>query len=398
MFNLRSKLDYNLNIALKQNAYQRYRVFIKCKNLFSSMVKKVSHYKNALIYPLESCNMIVANLNKYEIKSILEYPEVEKIFFDDYLFLCGMSVASANNCHSLSKFNNKYSGTNIKIGLVDSGVYPHTDLLSPHNSIDSFYDVINGLEHPYDDNGHGTAMSGIICGSGISSDGMYRGIAPSSSLVCFKAFDALGKGYASDIIYSIESLVKLSKEKNIKVLCLPFELLNHNSYIIDAFDKVFNFAVKHKVVPIVPSGSTNSNYNNIMGISTSKNCITVGGINQKTSSPYLYSSRGPYGKVHKPNLVSACINITTLNSDKNFISEKDGIKLYPKKLDANYKTFSGTSLSVAFISAVCALIFEFKESFSFSDVLSVLELACDPKELPKVNVGAGIFDFNKLLQ
>ena len=83
-----------------------------------------------------------------------------------------------------------------------------------------------------------------------------------------------------------------------------------------------------------------------------------------------------------------------MNSDKNFISEKDGIKLYPKKLDANYKTFSGTSLSVAFISAVCALIFEFKESFSFS----VLELACDPKELPKANVGVGIFDFNKLLQ
>ena len=136
-----------------------------------------------------------------------------------------------------------------------------------------------------------------------------------------------------------------------------------------------------------------------MGIATLKNCITVGGINQKASnSPYLYSSRGPYGKIHKPNLVSACINITTLNSDKNFISEKDGIKLYPKKLDANYKTFSGTSLSVAFISAVCALIFEFKESFSFSDVLSVLELACDPKELPKANVGVGIFDFNKLLQ
>ena len=151
-------------------------------------------------------------------------------------------------------------------------------------------------------------------------------------------------------------------------------------------------------MPIVPSGSTNSNYNNIMGIATLKNCITVGGINQKASSPYLYSSKGPYGKVHKPNLVSACINITTLNSDKNFISEKDGIKLYPKKLDANYKTFSGTSLSVAFISAVCALIFEFKESFSFSDVLSVLELACDPKELPKANVGVGIFDFNKLLQ
>ncbi|WP_442878733.1 S8 family serine peptidase [Clostridium sp.] len=400
MFNLKSKLDYNLNIALKHNAYQRYRVFIKCKKLFSSMVKKVSHFKGALIYPLESCNMIVANLNKYEIKSILEYPEIEKIFFDDYLFLCGMSVSSANNCYSLSKYsNNKYSGANIKIGLVDSGIFPHQDLLSPHNCIENFYDVVNGLEHPYDDNGHGTAMSGIICGSGINSDSMYRGIAPSSKIVCSKAFDALGKGYASDIIYSIENLVKISKEKNIRILCLPFELLNHNIYIIDAFNAVFDFANKNRVIPVLPSGSTNSNSNNIMGIATLKNCITVGGVDSKNSlSPYLYSSKGPYGKVNKPDFVTACVNITSLNTDKNFISEKDGIKLYPKKLDANYKTFSGTSLSVAFVSAVCALILEYNESFNFSDVLSVLKLACDPKDFPKANVGAGIFNFNKLLQ
>ena len=71
MFNLGNKLDYNLNIAIKNNAYQKYRVLIKCKTLFSSIAKKVSHFKNALIYELEYCNIVVANLNKYEIKSLL---------------------------------------------------------------------------------------------------------------------------------------------------------------------------------------------------------------------------------------------------------------------------------------------------------------------------------------
>ena len=399
MFNLRSKLDYNLNVAINENAYKRYRVLIKCKTLFSSILKKVSHFKEALIYPLEYCNIIVANLNKYEIKLILEYPEVEKIFFDYYLFLCGISISSANNCYSLNKNDLNYSGSNIKIGLVDSGVYPHTDLLSPNNKIEDFFDLVNKFNYPYDDNGHGTAMAGIICGSGISSNNLYKGIAYSSKIVCYKAFDKLGKGYASDVLYSIESLIKASSSKNIRILCLPFELLNHNYFIIDAFKSLFDVAINNKIIPIVPSGSNNSLNNNIMGISILKNCITVGGIeSHNNNKPYLYSSKGPYGKTIKPDLVSSCTNITSLNSDTSYISEKEGNKLYPKKLNANYKSFSGTSISVAFVSAVCALILEHNSSYSFSDIQSILKLACDPKDLSKDNVGEGILDFNKILK
>lgn len=399
MFNLGNKLDYNLNIAIKNNAYQKYRVLIKCKTLFSSIAKKVSHFKNALIYELEYCNIVVANLNKYEIKSLLEYPEVEKIFFDEYLFLCGISISTANNCYSLNQYNLKYTGTNIKIGLVDSGVYPHPDLLRPSNRIEDFYDIINGFENPYDDNGHGTAISGLICGSGISSDNLYRGIAPSSKIVCYKAFDKLGKGFCSDILYSIQNLIKSSASKNIRILCLPFELLNHNYYVMDAFSSIFDVAIKNKMIPIVPSGSNNSNFNSIMGIATLKNCITVGGIETKNySTPYLYSSKGPYSKLVKPDFVSACTNITSLNSNTSYISEKNGKKLYPSKLDANYKTFSGTSLSVAFASAVSALILEHNNSYSFNDVLSIIKLACDRKDLPKENVGEGILNLNNILK
>lgn len=398
MFNIRSKLDYNLNIAIRENAYKKYRVLIKCKKLFPVILKKVSHFKEALIYPLEYCNIIVANLNKYEIKLILEYPEVEKIFFDDYLFLCGVSISSANNCYSLNKNDLNYSGNNIKIGLVDSGVYPHTDLLSPNNKIEDFFDLVNGFTHPYDDNGHGTAMAGIICGSGTSSNSLYKGIATSSKIVCYKAFDKLGKGYASDILYSIESLIKISSSKNIRILCLPFELLNHNYFIIDAFNSLFNVAINNKIIPIVPSGSNNYLNNNIMGISVLKNCLTVGGIETQSKTPYIYSSKGPYSKITKPDLVSSCTNITSLNSDTSYISEKDGIKLYPKKLDTNYKSFSGTSISVAFISAVCALLLEHNNSYSFNDLQSILKLACDRKDLSKDNVGEGILNINRILK
>lgn len=399
MFSFKNKLDYNLNIALKNNSYKKYRVLVKCKNLFSSIVKKISHFKGALIYSLDYCNIVVANLNKYEIKKLIEYPEVESIFLDDYLFLCGISVTSANNCNLYDTNKSKYSGKNINIGLVDSGVFPHPDLLSPNNKIEYFFDLINEFKYPYDDNGHGTAIAGIMCSSGLNSNNLYKGISPSSNIICYKAFDKLGKGYASDVLYSIECLIKLSEEKNIRILCLPFELLNLNYYIINAFKCVFDVAIKHNLIPIVPSGSVNYEKDMIKGIATLNNCITVGGVNSsKPVTPYLYSSKGPYNKIIKPNCVASCTNIASLNSNTSYVSERNGIKVYPSKLNSNYKTFSGTSLAVAFVCSVCALILESNPSYTFNDVLSIIKLACDKKDLPKDIVGNGILSFNNILK
>lgn len=191
---------------------------------------------------------------------------MEEIYLDEYLFLCGMSVTAANRVHFSDK--SKLSGTGIGIGLVDSGIFPHPDLTYPSNKIELFVDLINNLHYPYDDNGHGTSMAGILCSSGLSSNNMYKGICNKSKLFCYKAFDKLGKGFASDILYSIESLVKISKVNNIKILCLPFELLTHNTFIISCFDEMFNYATSNGLIPIVPSGSNLNYKSSIMGIAT----------------------------------------------------------------------------------------------------------------------------------
>ena len=84
---------------------------------------------------------------------------------------------------------------------------------------------------------------------------------------------------------------------------------------------------------IVPSGSNTSVKSSIRGISTLNNCITVGGYDSiETPSIYEYSSCGPFHKLDKPNLIAACVDICSLISDTQFISEKNGIKLYPQAL------------------------------------------------------------------
>ncbi|AOR24845.1 S8 family serine peptidase [Clostridium taeniosporum] len=397
-FSYKNKLDPNLKYYMSNNCYKKYRVLVKYNNFQSSIEKKVKSYKGKLHHVIKSANLISATLTSRGIERLVEYPEIEKIYLDEYLFLCGMSVTTANKVHFSEKY--KLSGTGVGIGIVDSGVFPHPDLISPSNKISLFVDLINDLNYPYDDNGHGTSISGILCSGGLASNDMYKGIAHKSKLFCYKAFDKLGKGFASDILYSIESLVEISKENNIKILCLPFELLSHNTFIISCFNLSFKYAVSNNIIPIVPSGSTLNSSSNIMGISTCDNCITVAGLNSTTPilRPYAYSSAGPFGKSEKPNLSASCVNIVSLNSDTNYLSEKNGLKIYPKKLDAPYKTFTGTSLAVAYISGLCALLFENNPELTFNDLISLLKVACDPvDDISKVICGEGIINIDRLM-
>jgi subtilisin family serine protease len=398
MFSSKKKLDNNLKYYISNNCYKDYRVLIQYKDFQSSIVKKINSYKGNVYHVIESANLISAKLNMRGIDRILEYPEVCKIYLDEYLFLCGLNVAAANKVHFSE--NHTLSGAGVGIGLVDSGIFPHPDLISPSNKIELFEDLINELHYPYDDNGHGTSIAGILCGSGISSNSIHKGICCKSKLYCYKAFDKLGKGFASDILYAIESLSNIAKDNNIKILCLPFEILTHNTFIISCFSSLFDYAISKGLIPIVPSGSNSSNKGSIMGIATLPNCITVSGLD--TTLPlirsYCYSSCGPYGKASKPDLSAACVNINSLNSNTNYISEKNGIKLYPNKLDIPYKTFSGTSIATAYICGLCSLLCEKNPSITFKDMVSLLKVACEPVEdIPKTAQGEGIVNVTKLM-
>ncbi|MGL5649821.1 MAG: S8 family peptidase [Clostridium sp.] len=399
MFKFKSKLDCNLQMSLKKDIYKKYRVLVKCKTLFSSTLKKISSFKDALIYSLEPCMLISCNLTKGQILSLSEYPEVEKIFFDEYLFLCGITISNANNYHKGTS-TLKYFGKNICVGIIDSGVYPHIDLTRPSNKIVLFKDLLHNRSFPYDDNGHGTAMAGIICGNGFSSNGMCTGIAPLSKIISYKAFDGLGKGFASDILFSIQDLTNISSEHNIKVLCMPFEMLSNNHNISSAFELMLNYVVSKKIIPVLPAGSTLNSEFGMSDLALIKNALTIGGLSTTSNSkPYPYSSKAPFKKTKKPDFACACDSIITLNSDTSYISEKNGLKIYPKNIDAKYKTLSGTSISTAFVSAICAILFEYDKNLTIDDIKSIINLSCSNTKEHDINiVGNGIINLGKLLK
>ena len=88
----------------------------------------------------------------------------------------------------------------------------------------------------------------------------------------------------------------------------------------------------------------------------------------------------------------------SLNSNTSYISYKNNTKLHAPKLDTSYKSFTGTSIAAAYVSGLCALLFEQHPEFTFDDILSLLKVASIPLDIPKNQQGEGKIDINKVLQ
>ncbi len=397
MLNLKKKLDSNLMYYISNNIYKDYRVLIKYKRFQKNIEKRIRSFKGVIINHISMLNIITAKISAKSIRRLMEYPEIEKILLDEFLFIGDLSANSSSR-HTFN-INSKFTGKNIGIAIIDSGVYPHKCLTTSKHKISLFSDLINNINYPYDDNGHGTCICGILNGNMTTTEHQFKSICPNSKLFCYKAFDKLGKGYASDILFSINQIIEISKENNIKVICLPFELLANNIYILNLFKSIFDISIKNGLIPVTSCGSINTIYNSIMGIAILDNCITVGGLDAfySNSKMYDYSSVNNLSKKLKPDVLAPCDSIVSLNCDCSYISEKNGVKLYPHNLNVPYKTFSGVSLSAAYISGISALLCEKNPEADFYDILSLIKAACENSEnIPKNLQGNGIININEL--
>lgn len=93
-------------------------------------------------------------------------------------------------------------GRGVTVAVIDSGIDKnHPDLVGRVIGEKNF---VEDEATPDDLLGHGTMVAGIIAGSGVSSGGKYRGVAPGANLLNVKVIDSKGDGRVSDIIEGIE--------------------------------------------------------------------------------------------------------------------------------------------------------------------------------------------------
>ncbi len=143
------------------------------------------------------------------------------------------------------------TGNGVAVGIIDSGIdYTHPDFKNSDNTSRILYiwdqtadgtppmgfrsgaeytkDMIDTAlmsDSPYsvldfrDDIGHGTAVAGIACGNGNSSDGRERGIAPDSSIIAVK-LGRRGNGAfprTTEVMRAIKYTIDKAKELNLPI-------------------------------------------------------------------------------------------------------------------------------------------------------------------------------------
>jgi subtilisin family serine protease len=99
-------------------------------------------------------------------------------------------------------------GDGALVAVLDTGIDGgHRDLAGALAAPGGFVDVVGGAAAPYDDNGHGTAVAGIIAAR-MNDSGGTAGVAPLSRVLAVKVADREGAASYADIATGLAESVR----------------------------------------------------------------------------------------------------------------------------------------------------------------------------------------------
>ena len=380
-----SKICPILSAKIMSQSKEELPVIVQLKEGNTELENGIMSLSTRVKSSLPLINGIACNLTTDIIYRLANSPNIEYISFDSKVFTqldIAVPTIEAQFPHERG-----YKGKGITIAVIDTGVAPHQDLTRPVNRIVGFKDFINKKSSPYDDNGHGTHVSGIIASNGFSSRGKYTGVAPESNILAIKALDSEGSGNTSNIVSAISYAVETKNQYDTKILNLSIGSPANNSCQNDPLCKAVRKAVRSGLIVVVAAGNSGPDEKTILAPGISPDVITVGAvddkrtINPKDDSIAPFSSRGPTNEgLVKPDVVAPGVNINSLSNSK---------------LDG-YNALSGTSMATPLVSGSVALLLNKHGSLSPRDVKKKLMSSCIDLKEPRENQGAGLLSLQKL--
>ena len=233
------------------------------------------------------------------------------------------------------------------------------------NRIKGFVDFVDEKQQPYDDNGHGTFITGVCAGNGAGSGGKYMGIAPQAGIYSLKALDQNGEAFSSKILNAMEWVFDHAKQLKIKVVCMSFgsEPLGFNDPIMNGAEQLW----KSGVIVVAAAGNSGPEFQSIKSPGVSRRLITVGGMDD-----------GPSFKGYKPDVVAPAVDITSCS--------KDG----------GYTKLSGTSVATPMIAGAMCLLCERFPDITPDEAKRKLLSVCKPITYNHNLEGFGYPDLAKL--
>lgn len=239
------------------------------------------------------------------------------------------------------------TGRGVTVCVVDTGV----DLSHPelsHVRLVGWRDFVNDRRDPYDDEGHGTAMAGIIL-----ARGRLTGVAPGAQLIAVKAISATGSGtdarVASAVAFCTDPNQDGNDEDSAHVVSLSLGG-TPRPFLGSATDEAVNRAMDRGVVVVAAAGNDGRDDNgDVESPASVPRVLAVGAVDRQgviapfssrgqNDGPFPLPSRQDPDK--KPEVVAPGVEIATL---------LDG---------GGYAYVTGTSPAAAFVAGIVALLLE----------------------------------------
>lgn len=344
-------------------------------------------------YKIPLINAIVIEIDENNLNSLKELKCLKTVFQNTHITMQMDTARKTVNANIVQE--NGYTGKGIGIAILDTGISPNNDFLYPQNRILAFKDFINNKSKPYDDNGHGTHVAGIAGGSGINSNGKYRGIAPDCNFIGVKVLNNEGKGNASDVLAGLQWVMDNKEKYNIKVANLSIGTSNtsSNDPLVKAVENMWDSGV----IITIAAGNDGPKKHTISSPAISRKVITIGASDDNITANVWgnnlinFSGRGPTLEcIVKPDILAPGVNIISCLS--NSVSKQSD-----EIVDKNYFSLSGTSMSTPIVSGAIALLLEKYKDLKPDDVKLMLKKCCKNLHLPKNQQGWGLLDVYKLL-
>ena len=360
----------------------------------------------------------VVDVPNWLLKQLAAHPSVFNIHYD-------RPVARFNYRTSLTVGTRAVrdllgvTGAGVTVAVIDSGIASwHDDLTSRSSTlypfgnqrVAGFVDFVNGQLLPYDDNGHGTHVAGIIAGNGYDVNGARAGAAPDASIVSLKVLDANGNGSISSVVAALDWVLANHTAYNIRVVNLSVGAAITESYWTDPLTLAAKRLVDDGVVVVAAAGNFGKNNQGLPqygGISAPGNApwvLTVGASStggtpgRGDDTMASFSSRGPtyVDWTAKPDLVAPGTGIVSMLAPGSTLEATKALFSLPGTVPTAslpYLSLSGTSMAAPVVAGTVALMLQANPALTPNAVKAILEYTAQP--YPGYNVltqGAGFLN------
>lgn len=272
-----------------------------------------------------------------------------------------------------------YTGKGIGVCILDTGIYEHIDFTG---RIWAFYDFLAFKRQPYDDNGHGTHVAGLVAGDGTASMGKYRGAAPGCGIIALKVLDRYGTGSQDDVLRALRWIRENRQQYRIRVVNISVGTTcnskRNHARLLESVEQLWD----EGVVVVTAAGNQGPRPGSITAPGSSKKVITVGSSDLLEGRSAI-SGRGPTVEcVCKPDIVAPGNKIMSCVPGKPY----------------SYGVKSGTSMSTPLVTGAIACALEKNPALTNTDIKTMLMNSADDMGLPQNLQGWGKFNRRKFLK